>query len=297
MAYFNEDFLSEISRTARAWSRVLALVPVLAIASTCTASAQFGIDTGRTDGPGAAAPREGTRDKGMRGDGMRSGIGTGIGIGIDVGRAIIDKPADDAGKTPGAGRVVRSRSQDQKKSKRAAKKDDKNAPVPANAPKTPTEQPPTPVQGETTTGTSIDGGSVHRGTGAYGDRNAIFCWVTKDKGNTDKDRCTDYKEYQSVTVNAKVKWGDGAEQDVNAALNAKHKKGIESSTGSTAVFGELSADGHPALAGVDSVDLPNPNGNPVSAPPYRARKIPGTRGRRGTGRRATVGQDGGRVGP
>ena len=145
MAYFQEDLVSEISRASRAWSRVLALVPVLAIASTCTAFAQFTIDSGRTDGPGATAPREGTRDKGMRGGGMREGIGTGIEIGIDVGRAVIDKSADDAKKTPGAGNAVHSPQQDQKKSKRAARKGDNNPPAPAKQPKTPAEQPPTPV--------------------------------------------------------------------------------------------------------------------------------------------------------
>jgi hypothetical protein len=143
------------------------------------------------------------------------------------------------------------------------------------------QKPPDAIPTDPATGIPVDGGFVHRGTGTTRGRNGIFCWVTKDKGNTDQDKCTEYKEYQSVTVNTKAKWGDGPEQDVNAALNAKHKSGIRTATGTILHLGELDPDGHAALGGVDSVDLPNPNGNPVSTPPYRKDKIPGTGGEQG----------------
>jgi hypothetical protein len=122
------------------------LVLVLVIASSGTTSAQFSVGTDRSDRPGGGMRHEGTRDGGMRGDGMRDN-GVGIGIGIDIGRAIVEKSAeDDARKKSGAGANVQSKTQDSKKPKRAAKKGDGNTPVPMNPPPTPKQQPPTTTE-------------------------------------------------------------------------------------------------------------------------------------------------------
>jgi hypothetical protein len=141
--------------------------------------------------------------------------------------------------------------------------------------------PPALYPGDTKAGFPVDGGTVHRGTGMTRDRKAIFCWVTVDKKNTAKDRCTQYKQYQFITVNAKTKWGNGPEQDANAAINAKHDKGIKTGTGTMIKLGELTGDGHPALVDPDKATMTDPNGKEVIADPYRPDQIPGVPGASG----------------
>ena len=159
MACFQDILLSRIFRTLPAWSRVLALAPVLVIAGTYTASAQFSMEGGRSERPGGSMHREGTRDRGgMPGDGMRPGGGFGVGVGIDIGRTIID-----GATVEGPRKKSVTRTEEQKKRKRAAKKGDdtpavkppKNRPTsrrprPADKPPpTPTDKPPPTITTDT----------------------------------------------------------------------------------------------------------------------------------------------------
>lgn len=209
MIKLRRAFVSKISRATLLLLQVLVLVSVLIIAGTGEAPAQF-MDSGRG---------EGMRDEGRRG----TGTDIGIGIGIDVGRAIIDKAAeDDARKKSGAGGNGQTRTHETKQPKRAAKKGD-DPPMPVKPPKQPAPQPTIselPVE-------TVTGGKLHRGTGTYEGRPSINCWVEK----TDKT-CKEYKEYQFVEVDVTMKWGDGAEQNVNDAVNKAHPGGIRAKSNS-----------------------------------------------------------------
>jgi hypothetical protein len=253
MIKLRRAFVSRILTAAPLLPHLLVLVSVLIVAGTGGAFAQFTIESGRNEG--------------MREGGRGTGTDIGIGIGIGVGKAIIDKAAeDDARKKSGAGGNGQTMTRETKQPKRAARKGD-DTPVPVKPPKQPAPQPTIselPVE-------TVTGGKLHRGTGTYEGRPSINCWVEK----TDKT-CKDYKEYQFVEVDVTMKWGDGAEENVNAAVNKAHPGGIRAK-GNSAITrpGSWGADEYADATG-NRKTVKDPNTKEErKGGPYKPFDIPG----------------------
>jgi hypothetical protein len=278
MKQYLRDLIPTMVGARTSLAQLLVLIAVPVFLGTGTASAQFGVDNGRSDRAGA-----GMRDEGRRG----SGVGIGIGIGVGIGEALVDKAArDDAKSKSGAGATARTSGP-----RRAARKGDGDKPAGKppkkdEAKKKDEDAPPTAFPNDPADGIEVPGGKVHRGTGTItgykgGDRKGIYCWVHI----TDKEKCKKTAQYQFVTVNVEAKWGSDAQANINDLVKKVRANDggflPVTANGVYAMPGQLVGDDYKGTRNENPVKIKDPNGKDISAGPYPPQKIPGGDGDKG----------------
>lgn len=202
--------------------------------------------------------------------GHRGGVGRDIGVGIGVGivRELMTTPAGESGGST-THTTKRARKDVSHSSTRAAKKagkDDKDGGKGGKGGNAKKPEPPPAITGvkpnpdDPAGGLTVDGGTVHRGTGDYGDRKAIVCWV-----NPAADaKCKDFEWYQFYCAEITIDAGDGkGPQDMTK--QATGKGSVLASSGGYLKFGEWGADEYTDTKGKKR-KLPIADGVPCPAP-------------------------------
>ena len=193
-------------------------------------------------------------------NGHGKGIGAGVGVGVGIIHELMSKPRMGTGGSGTSRNTIR-------RARKPAKKgnDGETARVPKE--QTPDKSGEIPVTNfrpnlkDPADGIAVTGGTVHRGTGDYGDRQAIVCWLDPSANAP----CTKFAWYQFYCVQVATDLRDGkGPQD--QTKKATHTGSFLTSTGSYLKFGEWGADDYIKTKG-NRREFPSTEGTPCPAPP------------------------------